>query len=154
MLRMMLLGLLIPLGVGASAAMELKTPARSAAVPVRPVAEIAAGISEPRGALARLIDLKGVIDLKWPLRASRHERSLLSSTNAILRRKAPVSVHRSRRGWSTSIGTIPSRRRSPPPLLSEVEAKESRGQANHNYRTAKGCRQHRTLPAERVWWLA
>ena len=53
MLRMMLLGLLIPLGVGVLAAMELKTPARSAAVPVRPVAEIAAGISEPRGALAK-----------------------------------------------------------------------------------------------------
>ena len=53
MLRMMLLGLLIPLGVGVLAAMELKTPARSIAVPVRPVAEIAAGISEPRGALAK-----------------------------------------------------------------------------------------------------
>jgi len=53
MLRMMLLGLLIPVGVGVLAAMELKTPARSAAVPVRPVAEIAAGISEPRGALAK-----------------------------------------------------------------------------------------------------
>jgi hypothetical protein len=53
MLRMMMLGLLIPLGVGVLAAMELKTPARSAVVPVRPVAEIAAGISEPRGALAK-----------------------------------------------------------------------------------------------------
>jgi hypothetical protein len=53
MLRMMLLGLLIPLGVGVLAAMELKTPARSAAVPARPVAEISVGISEPRGALAK-----------------------------------------------------------------------------------------------------
>jgi len=53
MLRMMLLGLLIPLGVGVLAAMELKTPARSAAVPVRPVAEITASSSEPRGALAK-----------------------------------------------------------------------------------------------------
>jgi hypothetical protein len=53
MLRMMLLGLLIPLGVGVLAAMELKTPARSAAVPVQPVAEIAASSSEPRGALAK-----------------------------------------------------------------------------------------------------
>ena len=51
MLRMMLLGLLIPLGVGVLAVMELKTPARNAAVPVRPVAEIAASISEPSGAL-------------------------------------------------------------------------------------------------------
>jgi hypothetical protein len=53
MLRMMLVGLLIPLGVGVLAAMELKTPARSAAVPVRPVAEIAASSSKPRGALAK-----------------------------------------------------------------------------------------------------
>jgi hypothetical protein len=53
MLRMMLLGLLIPLGVGVLAAMELKTPARSAVVPVRPVAETGAGNSEPRFALAR-----------------------------------------------------------------------------------------------------
>ena len=53
MLRMMLLGLLIPLGVGVLAAMELKTPARSAAVPVRPVAEIATSSSEPRDALAK-----------------------------------------------------------------------------------------------------
>ena len=53
MLRMMLLGLLIPLGVGVLAAMELKTPARSAAVPVRPVAKIAASSSEPRGELAK-----------------------------------------------------------------------------------------------------
>ena len=51
MLRMMLLGLLIPLGVGVLAAMELKTQARSAAVPIRPVARIAAGISEPRDVL-------------------------------------------------------------------------------------------------------
>jgi hypothetical protein len=53
MLRMMLLGLLIPLGVGVLAAMELRSPARSAAVAVQPVAEIEAGISEPRGALAK-----------------------------------------------------------------------------------------------------
>jgi hypothetical protein len=53
MLRMMLLGFLIPLGVGVLAAMELKTPAQSAAVPVPPVAEIAAGVSEPRGVLAK-----------------------------------------------------------------------------------------------------
>src|SRR5437773_7930839 len=60
MLRMMLLGLLIPLSVGVLAAMELKTPTRSAAVPVGTVAEIAAGISEPRGALAKADRLEKV----------------------------------------------------------------------------------------------
>ena len=77
MLRMMLLGLLIPLGVGVLAAMELKTPARSAAVPVRPVAEIAAGISEPRGALAKADRLEvAAASIETPaLPAFVHERN-------------------------------------------------------------------------------
>jgi hypothetical protein len=50
---MVLLGLLIPLGVGVLAAMELKTPARTTAVAVPPVAEIEGGIFEPRGVLAK-----------------------------------------------------------------------------------------------------
>jgi hypothetical protein len=53
MLRMMLLGLLIPLGVGALAAMELRTPPRSLATVVQPVAETAGGTSESDGALAK-----------------------------------------------------------------------------------------------------
>jgi hypothetical protein len=60
MLRMVLLGLLIPLGVGVLAAMELKTPARSAAVAVQPVAETTAGISDSRGALAKADRLEKV----------------------------------------------------------------------------------------------
>ena len=46
MLRMMLLGLLIPLGVGVLAAMELRTPARNAVVVVQPPAEITVGVSD------------------------------------------------------------------------------------------------------------
>lgn len=53
MLRMVLFGLLIPFGVGVLAAMELRAPARSAAVAVQPAAELGAGISEPRGAFAK-----------------------------------------------------------------------------------------------------
>jgi hypothetical protein len=53
MLRMVLLGLLIPLGVGVLAAMELRTPARSAGVVIRSVAETTAGISGSHGALAK-----------------------------------------------------------------------------------------------------
>jgi hypothetical protein len=53
MLRMMLLGLLIPLGVGVLAAMELRTPVRSAAVVVQPLAETTVGISDPHAALAK-----------------------------------------------------------------------------------------------------
>ncbi|MEH2526988.1 MULTISPECIES: hypothetical protein [unclassified Bradyrhizobium] len=58
MLRMMLLGLLIPLGVGVLAAMELRPPARSAVVVVPSVAETTVGISDSRGALAKADQLE------------------------------------------------------------------------------------------------
>jgi hypothetical protein len=53
MLRMVLLGLLIPLGVGALAAMELRTPPRTAVAVVQPLAETTVGISDSHGALAK-----------------------------------------------------------------------------------------------------
>ena len=53
MLRMVLVGLLIPLGVGVLAAMELRTPPRSAVAVVQPVAETAVDISDSHGALAK-----------------------------------------------------------------------------------------------------
>ena len=53
MLRMVLLGLLIPLGVGVLAAMELRTPPRSAVAVVQPLAETTVGISDSHGALAK-----------------------------------------------------------------------------------------------------
>jgi hypothetical protein len=59
MLRMTLLGLLIPLGVGALAAMELRTPPRNTVAIVEPLAETtagitdSAGISDSHGALAK-----------------------------------------------------------------------------------------------------
>jgi hypothetical protein len=53
MLRMMLLGLLIPLGVGVLVAMELRTPPRSAVAVVQPLAETTVGISDSHRALAK-----------------------------------------------------------------------------------------------------
>ena len=53
MLRTVLLGLFIPLGVGVLAAMELRTPPRSAAAVVRPPAEPAVVISDSHDALAK-----------------------------------------------------------------------------------------------------
>jgi hypothetical protein len=50
---MMLLGLLIPLGVGALAAMELRTPPRTVVAVVQPLAETTIGISDSHGALAK-----------------------------------------------------------------------------------------------------
>jgi hypothetical protein len=53
MLIMVLLGLLIPLGVGVLAVMELRTPPRSAVAVVQPLTETAVGISDSNGALAK-----------------------------------------------------------------------------------------------------
>ena len=53
MLRMVLLGLLIPLGVGVLAAMELRTPPRTAVTVVQPLAETTVGISDSHGGLAK-----------------------------------------------------------------------------------------------------
>ena len=53
MLRMVLVGLLIPLGVGVLAAMELRTPVRSSVVVAQPLAETTVGISDSHGALAK-----------------------------------------------------------------------------------------------------
>jgi hypothetical protein len=53
MLKMVLLGLLIPLGVGVLAAMELRTPPRTSVTVVQPPAETTVGISDSPGALAK-----------------------------------------------------------------------------------------------------
>ena len=53
MLRMVLLGLLIPLGVGVLAAMELRTPPRAAAAVVEPLAATTVGVSDSQGVLAK-----------------------------------------------------------------------------------------------------
>jgi hypothetical protein len=53
MLRMVLLGLLIPLGVGVLAAMELRTPPRTAVAVVQPLAETTVGVSDSHSALAK-----------------------------------------------------------------------------------------------------
>jgi hypothetical protein len=50
---MLLLGLLIPLGIGALAAMELRTPPYTAVTVVQPVAETTEGVSDSHGALAK-----------------------------------------------------------------------------------------------------
>jgi hypothetical protein len=53
MLRMMLVGLLIPLGIGVLSAMELRTPPRSAVAIVQPLAEPMADDSDSHEALAK-----------------------------------------------------------------------------------------------------
>ena len=53
MLRMVLFGLLIPLAVGALAAMDLRTPPPAAVTVVQPLPETTVGVSDSHGALAK-----------------------------------------------------------------------------------------------------
>jgi hypothetical protein len=53
MLRMMLVGLLIPLFVGVLVAMEFRTPTRDALVAVQPLAETTIDVSDSHDALAK-----------------------------------------------------------------------------------------------------
>jgi hypothetical protein len=53
MLRMVLLGLLIPFGIAVVAAIELRTPPRSAVAVAQPLAETTVGISDSPAALAK-----------------------------------------------------------------------------------------------------
>jgi hypothetical protein len=53
MLRMMAVGLLIPLGIGALAAMEFRTPPRTVVAVVQPLAGTTVGASDSHGALAK-----------------------------------------------------------------------------------------------------
>jgi hypothetical protein len=53
MLRMMLVGLLIPLCVGVLVAMELRTPTREALVAVQPLAETTIDVSDSHDVLAK-----------------------------------------------------------------------------------------------------
>jgi hypothetical protein len=53
MLRMVLLGLLIPMGVGVLAAMELRTPPRTTVTASQPRADATSGISDSHSALAK-----------------------------------------------------------------------------------------------------
>ena len=133
MLIMVLLGLLIPLGVGVLAAMELRTPPRSALAVVQPLAETTVGISDSHGALAKVDQLE--------ITAASSETSA---------QPAPVDE---RIAPSEGINIGPS---EPPRVINRHrhEAKENRYQANHHFRAAKVRKRQRALPAKRVWWLA
>jgi outer membrane biosynthesis protein TonB len=98
MLRMVLVGLLIPLGVGVLAAMELRTPPRNAAAVVQPVAETTVGISDSHGALAKADRLQ-VTDAKseTPAQPARvNERIPASQATTIGSSEAPKIINRPR----------------------------------------------------------
>ena len=86
MLVMVLLGLLIPLGVGVLALMELKAPPRPAVAVVQPLAETTVGISNSHDALAKTDRLEVTI-------ASSDLSALASSeTPALAGSETPAQV--------------------------------------------------------------
>ena len=106
MLRMVLVGLLIPLGVGVLAAMELRTPPRTAAAVVQPLAETTVGISESRGVLAKADRLETTY-------AKSETPAQSALVNERISPSEPTAIgFRRPRGLATAIGTIPSQRRS------------------------------------------
>jgi hypothetical protein len=97
MLRMVLLGLLIPLGVGVLAAMELGTPPRTAAAVVQPLAETTVGISDSHGALAKADRLETYANSETPAQpALVNERIPPSEATTIAPSKAPRIINRHR----------------------------------------------------------
>jgi hypothetical protein len=108
MLRMVLVGLLIPLGVGVLAAMELRTPPRTAVAVVRPLAETTVGISDSHGALAKADRLEITHAKSETPTQPRLADERISPSGAT------PSVRRRARGLSITIGTIPKQRRSQP----------------------------------------
>ena len=98
MLRMVLLGLLIPLGVGVLAAMELRTPSRSAVAVVQPLAETTVGVSDSHDALAKADRLEiAVPSNETPARpAPSDERISPSEDVSIGSLEEPRVIHRYR----------------------------------------------------------
>ncbi len=97
MLRMMLLGLLIPLGVGALAAMELRTPPRTVVAIVQPPAETTVGISDSDDALAKADRLEiAYAKNETPAPGVVDERISPSKATAIGSLEAPRIINRHR----------------------------------------------------------
>ena len=98
MLRMLLVGLLIPLGVGILAAMELRAPPPAAVAVVQPLAETTAGVSVSHDASAKAdrLDAKSVAPAQPALvdeRISPSKATTIGSSEApkISRRHDPKS---------------------------------------------------------------
>jgi len=120
MLKMVLVGLLIPLGIGVLSAMELRTPPRSAAAIAQPLAEPMADDSDSHEALAKADRLEvtiansrtpeqAVVRSEAPEQSASIERMPLPETNSIGPSvpPRPTAVHNSR---SKKIRTAAPRR--------------------------------------------
>ena len=116
MLRMVLLGLLIPLGVGVLAAMELRTPPRNAAAVVQPLAETTVGMSDFHAALAKADRLEtSYAKSETPAQpAAVNERIPPSEATTLGSSEAPRMINRHRHDPRSSKATTAARAKSKP----------------------------------------
>jgi hypothetical protein len=116
MLRMVLVGLLIPLGVGVLAAMELRTPPRTTAAVVEPIAETTVGISDSHGALAKTDRLEiTYLKSETPTLPNLVDERTSPSEAAIINSpEAPRIINRHRHDPKTKKVTTAALRKSKP----------------------------------------
>jgi hypothetical protein len=116
MLRMVLLGLLVPLGVGALAAMELRTPSRTLVTVVQPPAETTVGISDSHGALAKADRLEiTYAKSETPTQPDLvDERTSPSEATTIGSPEAPTIINRHRHNPKSNKVTIAALPKSKP----------------------------------------
>src|SRR5262245_30934094 len=116
MLRMVLLGLTIPLGVGVLSAMELSTPPRSAVAIVQPLAEPNADTSDSHDALAKADRLEvAAARSETPEQpALIDERIALPENNSIGSSEPPRPIARHRHNPKSKKVTTAARPKSEP----------------------------------------
>jgi cell division septation protein DedD len=116
MLRMMLLGFLILLGVGVLSAMELRTPPRSAVAIVQPLAEPNADISDSHDALAKADRLEvAAVSTETPEQAVLiDEGTALPEDNSIGSSEPPTPIARHRHNSKSKKVTTAARPKSEP----------------------------------------
>jgi hypothetical protein len=114
MLRIVLMGLLIPLGVGVLAAMELRAPLRTAVTVVQPLAGTTVGLSDSHGALAKADRL----EITYAKSETPTQPSLVderfSPLEAIGSPKTPSVINRHWLGPKTKTVTATALRKSKP----------------------------------------
>src|ERR1044072_3327083 len=100
MLRMVLLGLLIPLGVGVLAAMELRTPPPAAAAVVQPPADPSVRISDSHDAFAKADRIEvAYAKTEAPAQPAPVEEVIApAEPTAIASSEAPQIINRQRHG--------------------------------------------------------
>lgn len=115
MLRMMLVGLLIPLCVGVLVAMEFSIPTRDALVDIQPLAEATIGVSDSQDALAKADRLEvAVASNEAPQPALVDEDLSQPEVVSVGSSEPPILINRQRHVAKSKNVTIAARPKSKP----------------------------------------